>query len=160
MIASEIKKINHYLFICLNFREGKETSHIDLRRDKDPAFSGASAEFRNDAFPVPAQGQDVPLPHRSVGLRADGIVQAQQAFVDQFCAGGSGQAEHPGRNRVQTQAYPNGQPNAVIARSMESGSSARVKQPFVRKAVNAARPRAEARMGDKIKDMVDKIMEN
>lgn len=65
-----------------------------------------------------------------------------------------------GYNSVQTQAYPNGQPNAVIARSMESGSSARVKQPFVRKAVNAARPRAEARMGDKIKDMVDKIMDN
>lgn len=65
-----------------------------------------------------------------------------------------------GYNNVQTRAYPNGQPNAVIARAIESGSSARRKHPFVRKAVNSAKGRAQTRMGDKIKDMVDKIMED
>lgn len=34
-------------------------------------------------------------------------------------------------NEVQTKTYPNGQPNALIARSVESGSSVREKTPFI-----------------------------
>ena len=37
-----------------------------------------------------------------------------------------------GYNDVKTKRWPNGQPNALIARSCESGSSAMIKQPFVR----------------------------
>lgn len=37
-----------------------------------------------------------------------------------------------GYNDVKTERWPNGQPNALIARSCESGSSAMIKQPFVR----------------------------
>lgn len=44
-----------------------------------------------------------------------------------------------GYNDVKTKSYPNGQPNAMIARATESGSSVREKNPFLRKALNKAR---------------------
>lgn len=50
-----------------------------------------------------------------------------------------------GYNKTKTKKYPQGQPNVMIARSIESGSSVRDKHPFVRPAVNAARKKAEQR---------------
>lgn len=49
-----------------------------------------------------------------------------------------------GYNSVKTKKYPQGQPNALIARVTESGSSYREKTPFMRPAVNASRKQAEA----------------
>lgn len=48
-----------------------------------------------------------------------------------------------GYNSVKTKKYPQGQPNALIARVTESGSSYREKTPFIRPAVNATRKQAE-----------------
>lgn len=47
-----------------------------------------------------------------------------------------------GYNDVVTNAYPSGQPNTMIARLTESGSTWREKQPFFRPALNATRERA------------------
>lgn len=47
-----------------------------------------------------------------------------------------------GYNEVKTKTFPNGQPNALIARSIESGSSTREKTPFLRPALAAARKQA------------------
>lgn len=63
-----------------------------------------------------------------------------------------------GYNNTKTQKYPNGQPNALIARSIESGSSARQKKPFVRPTVNAVKATAIARMQGKLIEMIDNIM--
>lgn len=50
-----------------------------------------------------------------------------------------------GYNSVKTKSYPQGQPNAMIARATESGSSVREKTPFIRTAVNATKgPAVEA----------------
>ena len=43
-----------------------------------------------------------------------------------------------GYNKVKTKKYPNGQPNVMIARATESGSSVRGKMPFMRPAVSAS----------------------
>lgn len=48
-----------------------------------------------------------------------------------------------GYNDVETRKYPMGQPNALIARITESGSSYRKKTPFIRPAVNASKKQAE-----------------
>ncbi len=40
-----------------------------------------------------------------------------------------------GYNKVKTRKYPKGQPNVLIARSVESGSSVREKSPFIRPAL-------------------------
>lgn len=44
-----------------------------------------------------------------------------------------------GYNNVQTKKYPKGQPNVLIARSVESGTSVRDKQPFVRPAIRSSK---------------------
>lgn len=64
-----------------------------------------------------------------------------------------------GYNDVRTKSYPNGQPNSLIARSLESGSSARKKHPFVRPAANRARGAAVDRMAGKVDEMLTKAME-
>ena len=51
-----------------------------------------------------------------------------------------------GYNGVRSPKYPHGQPNALIARAVNSGSSVRVKIPFINRAVNAAKAQAEAAM--------------
>lgn len=48
-----------------------------------------------------------------------------------------------GYNSVKTHKYRDGQPNALIARVTESGSSYRKKTPFIRLAVNASKKQAE-----------------
>ena len=48
-----------------------------------------------------------------------------------------------GYNSVKTKKYPNGQPNALIARVTNSGSSYRQKTRFVDKAVSSSRKKAE-----------------
>lgn len=62
-----------------------------------------------------------------------------------------------GYNSIKTKKYPQGQPNALIARVTESGSSYREKTPFIRPAVNAARKPAEkagqAKIDEKIKSI-------
>lgn len=48
-----------------------------------------------------------------------------------------------GYNKVVTKKYPKGQPNALIARSLESGSSVFNKNPFVRRAETSSKNKAE-----------------
>lgn len=60
-----------------------------------------------------------------------------------------------GYNSVKTKKYPNGQPNVLIARVTESGSSYRQKTPFMRTAVNASRKEAL----EKGREAVDRVLE-
>ena len=62
-----------------------------------------------------------------------------------------------GYNSVKTKKYPQGQPNALIARVTESGSSYREKTPFIRPAVNAARKPAEKAGQTKIDEKIKSI---
>ena len=54
-----------------------------------------------------------------------------------------------GYNSVKTKQHPNGQPNALIARSINSGSSSRQKIPFVNNAVKSAKASAEKAMSSR-----------
>lgn len=47
-----------------------------------------------------------------------------------------------GYNSVKTKTYPKGQPNALIARSVESGSTVRNKTPFIAPAVEKVKEKA------------------
>ncbi|MEL7610601.1 MAG: hypothetical protein AAGU74_14000 [Bacillota bacterium] len=52
-----------------------------------------------------------------------------------------------GYGSKSTNKYPQGIPNQLLARAVESGSSVRHKHPFVRPAVNATKQAAIAEMG-------------
>ncbi len=55
-----------------------------------------------------------------------------------------------GYNAVQTKTYPKGQPNALIARVVESGSSYMDKTPFIRPAVSATQKEAVEKCKEEI----------
>lgn len=61
-----------------------------------------------------------------------------------------------GYNAVKTKKWPKGQPNQLIARACESGSSAMIKQPFFRKAVQSTKKKAEKRMGEILDEEIKK----
>lgn len=63
-----------------------------------------------------------------------------------------------GYNSVKTKKYPNGQPNSVIARSVNSGTSFRQRIPFVDNAVNSARSKAEQAMKEKLDESIKDVM--
>lgn len=63
-----------------------------------------------------------------------------------------------GYNKVKTKRYPHGQPNVLIARGLESGSSHKHKSPFVRPAVNRVRSKAEAAMAEAADQEIQKIL--
>lgn len=63
-----------------------------------------------------------------------------------------------GYNAVQTKKYPKGQPNALIARSLESGSIAFNKNPFVRRATNASKAKAEKAIEKALDSEIKKIV--
>lgn len=62
-----------------------------------------------------------------------------------------------GYNEVKTKKYPNGQPNAMIARSVESGKTDRQKTPFVSPTVRKIRKKAEKVMADAVKEKLDEL---
>lgn len=63
-----------------------------------------------------------------------------------------------GYNSTRTEKYPRGQPNALIARSVNSGTTFRKKTKFVDKAVNSARKAAETEMDAACSREIEKIM--
>ena len=62
-----------------------------------------------------------------------------------------------GYNDVETDAYPHGQPNPLIARSVISGTSFRQKNPFVARAVKRVKAQAEAAMASAFDAEFEKI---
>lgn len=61
-----------------------------------------------------------------------------------------------GYSSIKTKLYPKGQPNAMIARAVESGTSFSKKIPFSRKAVK----RAEVPAREKMKEVFEKGIED
>lgn len=63
-----------------------------------------------------------------------------------------------GYNSMKTKNFPNGQPNSMIARSVNSGSSFRQRIPFVDNAVTSAKSRAEEKMKQKLDEAIEKAI--
>lgn len=106
---------------------------------------------------VKASIQNLPIDERRVknGEMLNGVSQAQRAgLIDGF---GIAKLENDngyvhvklgfsGYNMVKTKQYPAGQPNSVIARSVNSGTSFRQRIPFVDDAVRQHKDAAEKAM--------------
>lgn len=63
-----------------------------------------------------------------------------------------------GYNATRTDKFPNGQPNQLVARGCESGTSWKRKKPFVRPAVTRVRSVAIETMKQKCDEACEKIM--
>ena len=62
-----------------------------------------------------------------------------------------------GYNATKTEKYPQGQPNQLVARGVESGTSWKKKSPFIRPAINASKQRAEDEMARILDEEIEKI---
>lgn len=62
-----------------------------------------------------------------------------------------------GYNSVKTKQYPNGQPNSLIARSVNSGTSFREKTQFIDKTVRRTRKATEDAMKETFDEEFEKI---
>lgn len=63
-----------------------------------------------------------------------------------------------GYNSMRTKKYPSGQPNVLIARSVESGTSFRAPHPFVGPAARKAKAKAETAMETSIDTSIQAIV--
>lgn len=63
-----------------------------------------------------------------------------------------------GYNDIRTKRWPNGQPNQMVARAVEGGTSWMKKNAFVRKAVNSSKARAVEFMKQSVDRSTEKIM--
>lgn len=63
-----------------------------------------------------------------------------------------------GYNYVKTKRWPSGQPNMMVARSIESGTSWMKKQPFMRKAEQGAKKQCEIVMSQTVDKEIEKII--
>lgn len=63
-----------------------------------------------------------------------------------------------GYNNVKTKTWPQGQPNMMVARAVESGTSWMQKQPFMRRAEQASRSQCEKVMSETVDIAIQKIM--
>lgn len=63
-----------------------------------------------------------------------------------------------GYNRLVSKKYPNGHPNSMVARAINSGTSKRPKNAFMARAVKAAKAKARAAMAARMDADINEIM--
>lgn len=63
-----------------------------------------------------------------------------------------------GYNKTSTKTYPGGQPNQLVARGVESGTSWKQPHPFVKPAISRARKQVEKKIAEVIDREIEKIM--
>lgn len=63
-----------------------------------------------------------------------------------------------GYSGIKTATWPNGQPNQLIARAIESGTSYMLKHPFVKEGVAVSKKTALKIMKAKVDENIEKIM--
>lgn len=104
-------------------------------------FEAVRAEIQ--ALPVSERGSKPPrdiTPEQKAGLLSGmygSTIQTKDGAVYEFIS-------FEGYNNQLSEKYPKGQPNILIARSIESGATYMNKRPFVTKAAKTARPKALA----------------
>lgn len=64
-----------------------------------------------------------------------------------------------GYNSVKTSYFPSGQPNAMIAASVEGGTSTRQRNAFITRALRKSREKANAAMAASADGQINQIME-
>lgn len=70
----------------------------------------------------------------------------------------STRVDFDGYNTLKSKKYPNGHPNSMIARAINSGTSRRPKNPFMARAVKKAREKAQKAMAARMDADINEIM--
>lgn len=127
----------------------------------------AANEVKNELNGLHAISDAEGIKRYKKGERAELTYKAKQGLIDSFGIsrlqndGGFRNVKlgFDGYNTVRTEAYPKGQPNILIARSVESGTYFMDKQPFMRPAIKAAKSKCLKKAQETFDKEVKKIME-
>lgn len=145
--------------------DGLGITFNDLNKDVENALKAAIYDGAHELF-VEIQNQIQALPESDNKSKHRDITPKQKQGLLSGLYGSSIIVENgnvyeyisfEGYNEVRTEKYPHGQPNIMIARSVESGGSYMNKRIFMTKAKNAARPRAEAATKRTFEQEISKI---
>ena len=144
-------------------RLGKETERIAGEAIYEGAGIVADAVKANiQALPV-ATGygtESNPLPGGVTAVQKAGLIEGFGISTMQNEGGYYNvKLGFDGYNRTKTEKYPQGQPNQLVARGVESGTSWKQAHPFVKPAVSKSRKQAEKAMADKLDEEIEKIMD-
>ena len=89
----------------------------------------------------------------------DGLIESMGlAPIQYYGRGLNTKIGFDGYNDVKTKKYPNGQPNMMIARSINAGTSFRRAYPFVERCGKNAKLPAEAAMAASLQGAIDSIV--
>lgn len=95
------------------------------------------------------------------GTRAqiEGLIESMGlAPIQHYGRGLNTKIGFDGYNKVVTKKYPKGQPNMMIARSINAGTSFRNKYPFVERSAKMSKAEAEAVMAASLQKSIDDIV--
>lgn len=122
----------------------------------------AADEMRNSVDDIPVQEKWGTKANPAKGIKAEQKKGLQEGLGISTMRNDDGfinvHIGFHGYNSIKTKRYPSGQPNAMIARSLESGTSFLRKTPFVAKAVRKTKTKAEAKMKEVFESEIEKIM--
>lgn len=150
--------------------EGLKTDSLPMC--KAIVFPGAAVladAMRSEVGGLPTISDARALNNYQHGLVNDALSESQKAGLVESLGvspikrdnGGMVQCSvgFTGYNGVQTNKFPNGQPNAEVARSLEKGTSYLRRNAFATRAVKAARASAEAAMQAEADTQIQRIMD-
>lgn len=114
------------------------------------------------------EGENGLAPYKKEGEMLTGVTRKQRqdlidsmglAPIQEFKAGYiDTKVGWDGYGSVKTKDYPNGLPNQLLMRSVESGTSFRKKTPVVRRAVTRVKQQAIEKMNKTIDEEIEKII--
>ena len=136
---------------------GDKTTGLCKRALYDGAAVLADA-VRNEVQALPVTDRNTE-PQQVLSYERDGLL-AGLGIAKMKDDGGvvSTRVDFDGYNRLKSKTYPNGHPNSMIARAINSGTSKRPKNPFMNRATRAARAKAEAAMAARMDADIEEIM--
>ena len=135
----------------------KATEHIEnaVKKGADPVADEIRARLNavpvDDSYHKPGQMRAGPRSIQKGALQATlGVspIRNDNGFINV-------KVGFDGYNHVRTDAWPSGQPNAMIARSIESGTSFMAANPFIGSAVRATKKAASDAMQKEIENLVN-----
>ena len=136
---------------------GNKTTGLCKRALYDGAAVLADA-VRSEVQALPVTDRNTE-PQQVLSYERDGLL-AGLGIAKMKDDGGvvSTRVDFDGYNRLKSKTYPNGHPNSMIARAINSGTSKRPKNPFMNRATRAARAKAEAAMAARMDADIEEIM--
>ena len=158
----EVKGIDNYISM-LN-KVSKNTEEV-LNKALYEGAGVMANEIKHNIEALPAVTEDYNLNAYKKGEKSKLSIKQKKGLLNSlgiapFDKNGGVVDTHigfDGYNGIKTKKYPKGQPNVMIARIVESGSSYFRKTPIIRKAVKGGKTKAEETMAKVIDDEISRL---